>query len=315
MRQKTMKLLAVNYHYIRDNSTGSGIYPTSLNQLEAQITELQKLGYKFITQTELAELTQNPEKSSSKYAYLTFDDGLSEQMKAFHFLNKKSIPATFYVSAKPIRERSYLQVHAIHHLRSLINDADFLNIIESHFPGKINELKLTDEELKEEYRYDSLQASKLKYVINFLMTSDEKSKLIKFGFSFINQDEATFGDQLYMTKEDLKTLAAHGALGCHGDTHRPLATLSAEECLEELNQSLDFLNTTSESQMFSISYPYGSPNSVDQKTTDICKKLGLKFGVTMFRGINDLSKSFDSFLLKRIDTNDAPLGKNALDIF
>jgi len=53
-----MKLLAVNFHYIRNEVYNNGIYPRSLEQIEKQIDELSKY-YSFISQDDLIEKIKN----------------------------------------------------------------------------------------------------------------------------------------------------------------------------------------------------------------------------------------------------------------
>lgn len=300
-----MKLLAVNFHYIREEIYENGIYPRNLKQLSDQLDVLSKY-YEFISQNDLINIIKNKNFINKKYCLLTFDDGLKEQMNALEKLNQKGIPGVFYVTTNSIRNNKVVNVHKLHHIRSIMSDTDIFKFIDSkidsniiQYPKNINEL----------YRYDTLETKKLKYLLNFILDSDTKDRLIDELFKEI-ANESEFSKDLYMSVEDIKKLDKQGYLGTHSDLHLPLATLSDEEISQDIKDSLDFLHNSCEvNKIRSISYPYGGPKAVSQKVADISEQFGFDFGLTMFRGINEI-KDFDSpLLLKRVDTNDAPGGK------
>jgi hypothetical protein len=62
----------------------------------------------------------------------------------------------------------------------------------------------------------------------------------------------------------------------------------------------------------SFSYPFGSTAAVNDSVARQVHEINLKFAVTMFRGINSEADLTNPFLLKRVDTNDAPGGKKPL---
>jgi peptidoglycan/xylan/chitin deacetylase (PgdA/CDA1 family) len=300
-----MYLLSVNYHYFRENKPENGIYPLTIKEFSKQIDELSKY-YEFISQNDLIKNMRNKKYSSKKYCLLTFDDGLKEQMNALELLNNKGIPGVFYVTTNSIRNNKVVNVHKLHHIRSIMNDADVFKYINSKIDSNIIQYP---ENINELYRYDNLETKKLKYLLNFILDSDTKDKLIDDLFKQI-ADENYFSKKLYMSAEDIKKLDSQDYLGTHSDLHLPLATLSEEEIAKDIEDSLDFLqDTCGVNKIRSISYPYGGPKAVSQKVADISEKFGLDFGLTMFRGINEM-KDFDSpLLLKRVDTNDAPGGR------
>lgn len=300
-----MKLLAVNFHYIREEIYENGIYPRSLKQLSDQLDELSKY-YEFISQNDLIDNIKNKKYSNKKYCLLTFDDGLKEQMNALELLNKKGIPGVFYVTTNSIRNNKVVNVHKLHHIRSCMSDTDVFKFLDSKIDSNIIQYP---ENINELYRYDALETKKLKYLLNFILDSDTKDRLIDELFKEI-ANESDFSKELYMNVEDIKKLDSQGYLGTHSDLHLPLATLSEEEIAKDIKDSLNFLHDScGVDKIRSISYPYGGPKAVSQKVADISENFGFDFGLTMFRGLNEI-KDFDSpLLLKRVDTNDAPGGK------
>lgn len=300
-----MYLLSVNYHYFREKKYENGIYPLTMIEFSEQIDELSKY-YEFISQNDLIDNIKNKKYSTKKYCLLTFDDGLKDQMNALALLNQKGIPGVFYVTTNLIRNNKVVNVHKLHYIRSIMSDTDVFKFIDSkidlniiQYPENINEL----------YRYDVLETKKLKYLLNFILESDTKDILIDALFKEI-ADESNFSKELYMSVDDIKKLDKQGYLGTHSDLHLPLATLSEEEIVKDIKDSLDFLHNNCEvDKIRSISYPYGGPKAVSQKVADISEQFGFDFGLTMFRGLNEIKDFGNPLLLKRVDTNDAPGGK------
>jgi peptidoglycan/xylan/chitin deacetylase (PgdA/CDA1 family) len=99
-----------------------------------------------------------------------------------------------------------------------------------------------------------------------------------------------------MNLEEIKKL---DFVGTHTHRHLPLATLPKKEIRKEIKKSLDYFKDI---KINSISYPYGGEKAVNKSVIEVVKEFKFKFGLTMFRGVNNNFKN--RFLLNRIDTND-----------
>ncbi len=301
-----MRLLIVNFHYIRDEAYEGGIYPRTFRELSDQVDALSR-HYQFIAPAELAAMVSGSPREGN-FCLLTFDDGLKEQMAALDLLERKGVPAAFYVTTAPIRDQTVADVHKLHHIRSIVSDAQLYAYIGERmdmsavvYPENIDSL----------YRYDPPESKRLKYLMNFILTSEEKDRIVGMLFADI-ADETAYSKSLYMDGDDLRKLGALDYLGAHGDAHLPLATLSEEGVRRDTQACLDFLHQQCGSKSIrSISYPFGGPKAVSQTVADISASYGFAFGLTMFRGLNETADLETPFLLKRVDTNDAPGGKSA----
>ena len=301
-----MKLLSVNFHYVQDEVYENGIYPRSIKQISEQIDVLSK-SYEFISQDELVNKIKRKEYDKKNYCLLTFDDGLKEQMNALELLNKKGVPAIFYVTTNSIKNNTVVDVHKLHYIRSLMDDNDIYEFIAKNidissikYPSNINDL----------YRYDTLETKKLKYLLNFILEPTLKTQIIDRLLETLIEESA-LSKKLYMTKENIKQLGGLGYLGTHSDLHLPLATLTDSAIKKDISDSVKFLSDVCGTDTVkSISYPYGGPKAVSQTVADISKEFGFTFGLTMFRGMNEIHDFENPLMLKRVDTNDAPGGKS-----
>ncbi len=302
-----MNLLAVNFHYFREETYNSGIYPVSKAALTKQLDALAK-EYSFISQEQILHKLKHKAKDEKNYCVITIDDGLKEQMHAFDYLQSLGIPSILYVPSYPIQNQQVLDVHKLHYVRTHMKDQELYDILNQQF--NIDTFNFDEASLANQYRYDEPLSRKVKYFMNFVLTNQEKQEAIDVFFAQLISDETSFANKLYMNEADIKTLAQADALGSHGHRHMPLATLSKTEAKLDIDLSLEYLERIGEKPIRSFSYPYGGKDAVNESLINHFEGTQVEFAFTMWRGINTEATLLQPYLLQRIDTNDAPGGKN-----
>lgn len=302
-----MRLLIVNFHYFREETYASGIYPVNRAALNRQVDELAKY-YKFISQEELAEAISTKNYPDKDFCLITIDDGLKEQMAAFEFLKEKGIPSILYVPTDAIQNRKVLNVHKLHYVRTQMTDEDLFGLLDEKY--NIAGVDFDMAALVNQYRYDDDTARKVKYFLNFVLTEEQKEEATNFFFSRLVSNETEFANQLYMNETDLKTLANAGVLGSHGCAHIPLATKPFDVAKTDIQQSINYLENVTGKPVLSFSYPYGGKDAVNTSLAPAFGGTNIKFALTMWRGINTIENLNNPLFLHRVDTNDAPGGKN-----
>lgn len=300
-----MKLLIVNYHYIREIKTGQGIFPTTSSELITQIDLLSKK-YNFISQKQLITYTSNNSFPDKDFCLLTFDDGLKEQLKAFEILMKKKIPAVFFVPTMPLITNKACMVHKFHYLMENMNTDLIFDSIFKIFP--YSRLQFRDDSLErlasKKYIYDSIDWAKIKFFFNAILNKKEKHLLVNQLFHFLKVDEDSFAEQLYMDKDEVKKIAQADMLGSHCFSHEPLGEMSDFEINKELVDSKKFLSDISGSEISIISYPFGDKKAVTKKVIEIADN-SYRLGITTNRGINSINEIYNKKLaLKRVSTSD-----------
>lgn len=307
-----MNLLIVNYHYFREEIYTSGIYPISKRDFNKQLDELGK-HYTFISQPELVDCIKNKKIKDGNYCLITLDDGLKEQMDAFHLMQNKGIPSILYVPTTPILFNTVLDVHKLHYVRTTISDMEILSLIEKKYD--LGNIKIDKSAMTNQYRYDDENAQKVKFVFNFVFDTIKRKEATNFLFSQLVSDETSFAKQLYMDEKDLILLASKDSLGSHGSDHIPLGSSPEKEAEGDILNSINYLETTTGTPILSFSYPFGGMKAVAPFLEDILKQTNTVFALTTNRGINTISELNQPFFLNRIDTNDAPGGKNNLETY
>ena len=301
-----MQMLAVNFHYIRNEKPSGGIYPRSIDEFEYQITELSR-HYEFLSLSELQKMNLYNGQSVGKYCVITFYDNMKEQMNIFGYLEDNSIPAIFFSTTMPYLDNCVHDVHKIHFIFTKYSDEKLAIYLDKKYG--FYDFQFSQKQIKNSYSYDNELKKKIKLFLNFQLTVEQKKDFIDnfFHKSFPNSNE--FIDRFYLSKDQLKILADRDMLGTHTHSHFPLASLSNKKIKSEIKISIDYLEDLTNKKITAISYPYGRYGAVNRNVALISKSLGLKIGFTMNRGLNYSDDLKNPLMLKRVDTNDAPGGK------
>lgn len=299
-------LITGNYHYIRESYDAPfpsifGVTPASF---ENQLKQLKDIG-KFVNQRELLENTEYIIRSNEKFLLVTFDDGLKEQYEvAKPILDRLNIEAIYFINSINHIEKRVSMVHQIQLVRSVYAPKKIVDEVE-----KIG-VKLTREEMikaTKHYNYDSAEAAATKYLLNFKLNLGLRDQIVNQLFKSYFDEEKVL-TELYMSNKQLKHLGEELALGNHTHSHLGLGIYDYNIINEEVKKTKNFLEKSTNQEIKTISYPYGSKEACADPVSAIAQSTGHKVGFTMHR---DIAKEEDSYLLlNRFDCNDLPGGKN-----
>ncbi|NUN07811.1 MAG: polysaccharide deacetylase family protein [Ignavibacteriaceae bacterium] len=308
--------MVVNYHYIRErfNFPYNGIVGINPTQFSDQLDKLSKIG-EFISQADLITLIDKNENIDSVKIMITFDDGLREQYDyAFPILVRKGIPAVFFINTVNYVENEVSDVHKIHLLRSYVSASDILKATKNYFQISENRDLLSEEDSRvasNHYRYDTESNAKLKYFLNFKLDIKTASSLVDNLFELYNSSISEDINSLYFNNDIILKLDRYGLLGCHCHRHLPVAKLKANEIYEEFSKPQNFASELGIKQFRSISYPYGSKESLSREIFDAVSANGYIFGFSMERAVN-VSLKHNPLSLARFACNDVPGGANPM---
>src|SRR4029079_2845195 len=125
------------------------------------------------------------------------------------------IPALFFINTHPIATKTVSSVHKIHLVRAHRAPEDFVNDLFRLAKERGIELSAEmGDEAVTHYKYDSPQAAKLKYMLNFSLAPQARDAIIEQMFDEIfSEGEAAWSERLYMSPEQIAELAKHGCIG------------------------------------------------------------------------------------------------------
>jgi len=311
-------LTIVNFHYVRDLEEGR--YPRlkvcSTSRFVNQLDDLSER-YEFVSGSEIVGAVKGVGTLPENACWLTFDDGFSDHYQTvFPILVEKNIGATFFAPAKPLLERSILDVHKIQLVLAVVSDElKVVQFIEDEIVRSAREFDLLpiedywkDQEKLSRFG-DSREVTFIKRMLQFVLPRKLRRRLVGELFEeFVSQSGREFADALYLTYEQAQEMVNGGMhFGHHGCDHEWLNLLSDSEQMDELSLGLELIDTLGcTDNGWVISYPYGAWNRV---LLDKAKSLGCVAGVTVNPGKVDISQD-DAMLLNRFDTTDFPVRRS-----
>ena len=223
-----MYFLAVNFHYIFDEGSFPfpGIYPTPVSRLKNQLTELGR-HFEFISGPDLLGAVEDGRSLPEKSCLITFDDGLRSQFEnGLPLLDEMGIPAMFFVNGLPYATGEGCLVHKIHYCFANLEHDTFLSLADrfhQRHTGRPLDMEVaTESRVSAQYRYDSGERAKLKFVVNHMLDGATREAIVGDIFSQTVEDEVRWCDEWYLTKDQLRELSARNWLGLHGYAHLPL---------------------------------------------------------------------------------------------
>ena len=305
-----MILLAVNYHYVAAEAPTAprAIFPVTTDAFAAQL-ELLAGAFTFVSRDEVLAAVDGAALLPERACLITFDDGLRDQAElALPVLERLGVPAVFFVPGLPLEEGCVLYVHKVHALRERLDELEFEALLHEALAARaIEPPPLDDEQARTHYRYDTLEAARVKYLLNMALPAEARESAIDELFARIFSDERAFCDRLYMDAAQVVALERQGALGSHGYSHRPLALLPPGDAAADLARGAEVLERIAGLRPRAMSYPHGTRSTVDAAVARVAADAGFRLGLTMERALN---RSLEQpLLLARVDANDAPGGK------
>lgn len=305
-------LLAVTYHYVAvaPSDRARAIFPVTLASLAEQVAVLGR-SFEFVTGDDLLAAVNRGRDLPERACIITFDDGLRSQVElALPLLERARVPAVFFVCTAPLTEGRALPVHKTHFLRELWSEEEFETRLRDELERRSIGGDVDAVRSVAHYRYDTPAAARVKYLLNVVLPPVQSEEVVDTLLASSGCAESELVSDLYMDGAQIQELAQRNAVGSHTHIHRPLAQLSAQTIALELGRSAEILAQLTGARPRLISYPYGSPETVDPQVIAQAAQAGYVAGFTTERAVNLTLQT--PLALARIDTNDAPGGRRPL---
>lgn len=304
-------LIAVNFHYVRLSfeSRFEAIHGLTPAEFQRQLETLATIG-EFVSADEIRHAVLGKNRLPARAIAVTLDDGLREQYDhAWPVLQRLGVPAIFYLNTAPVLEHRVSTVHKIHLLRSSIAPHAFTDMLRRHAAVAGIELgqPVDDHRASVQYEYDAPEVARLKFLLNLVLTPADRDQLIDSCFAEHFGQEDEIAKALYMTPDQIRTLAAQRLVGAHGHDHVPLGLLPRASAEAQVATCLDSIEKLTAHRPFSLSYPFGERLACSAEAGQAATACGIDFAFTMERAANDDLET--PLHLARFDSNDAPGGK------
>lgn len=306
-------LTILMYHYVRPlaGSSWPRIRGLDLELFRGQLDYLER-HYSIIDAAKLGAALKQQEALPARACLLTFDDGYSDHYRfVFPELRRRGLSGVFFAPSSAILDRSILDVNKIHFVMAASPDtAGLAANVEEMIEGARHELDLpTIAEYRTQYLkaggFDSADERYVKRLLQHALPKSLRSQIVGELFRRrVQEDEAAFAEELYVTPENLREMAAAGmTIGCHGHAHSWLDKLTAERQADDLDHSLRLLDVVGVPRAdFAFCYPYGA---YDGHTLELLRRRGCAWAVTTVQDLAHLERD-EPLRLPRLDTNELP---------
>lgn len=208
---------------------------------------------KYFSPVSLEFLLKNP-APGRKVFHLSFDDGLKECSEIIApILLKKGIPATFFVNPGFVDNRKLF-----HRYKASLILSELQKKPDSQVQNRLNELGLN-------------KTTILKTEISQTQILDEVARLLGINFNLFLEKQKP-----YLSTNQILELKKQGfSIGSHSFSHPEFWTVSEQEQLQQIRQSMDWINKTVNPKIRAFAFPFtdsGVPASLLQtiKNENIC---------------------------------------------
>lgn len=300
----------VMYHYVRDykNTAYPKIKGMDIREFEQQVQYLTH-NFNVIGIEDIIEAIEDKKDLPKECAVLTFDDGYSDHYEyVLPILEKYGVKGAFYIPTGVLANKKVLDVNKIHYILASANsETIYRRLVEKvklyQDTYNLKSLETYREEFEHPNRWDTKEVIFIKRMLQRALPDEIRHKILDELFEeFIDQDEASFSEYLYMSQgqiEEMHKLGMH--FGPHTHNHVWLDSLQKDKQEEELTRSIQFLNRLGiVREKMSVCYPYGGYN---EDTLSVMEKLNMKIGVTVEPKVWKLNEK-EKFIIPRLDCND-----------
>lgn len=295
---KARRVPILTYHSIAENNNrreaiscldaAGMVVPRTLFQKQV---EFVKRNFTVVGLDDLYAHFHQNKSLPEKPTVLTFDDGFKDNIThAYPVLKRLGCRATFFIIGNCLNgEKVWL-----HELYRILDAGEGKS-----FRVAIGGTALCDTGFLS-FKEKMHVAVQLKKVLSRL-NPKERWDILK-GICDDNgiAEDAPGLSEMYMSVEDLKTLAEEGnLLGGHSVNHDRLTGLSDSRLNQEITDSKALIEMVQSRKFVPFAYPHGTGDSFNEKVKDVLRRNGFSCAVTTIEGLND--RRTDPYALRRIE--------------
>jgi peptidoglycan/xylan/chitin deacetylase (PgdA/CDA1 family) len=191
---------------------------------------------------------------------VTFDDGTADALVAADILDRRSLPATFFINSARLGE---------------LHEPWWDTLERLFFDGS----PLPDELLLEGRRFDTLDRAATHDALNpILRHSPRPQALLDEIVAWSGRELLPRPTHRCLTAEEIRSLASRHAIGAHGAQHLFLPSLTAEAQEREIADCRAALGGLLDAPPALFAYAFGA---WDETSLSLVRRLGFSHGVTV----------------------------------
>jgi peptidoglycan/xylan/chitin deacetylase (PgdA/CDA1 family) len=289
----------VMYHYVRP--PGSGLNALLLREFAAQLDHLGA-AHEIVSIETYARYLHGQGTLPPRCAILTFDDGLMDHVEhVYPALQRRGMPAAFFVPTAPTEQR-YLAAAHMNHL--LLAAVDF-DLLCERFASTLDELQpsaelrdfFDDQEALQLYHYETPPRALYKYAVAFGLPCELRDRVLKRLFTQHIGDPREWADRCYPTWDQWRGLQAGGMhVGGHSDRHEIYPRMTPAQQRQDVRQCAATLSNRLGPGQRAFAYPFGQHDDI---TCNEVRAAAFVAALTTRAGLNE--GRVDPYRLRRVD--------------
>lgn len=293
-RTRAPVLSVLCYHSVGDPGADYAFDPDVIDVTAAQFREQLRVLDRHFTVIDIDTLCAGLSggKLPPNPLLISFDDGYRSCVDAaLPILQELGFPATFFIATHYVSER---RLYWWDRIAYLVHHADPTRIALS-YPRPM-ELDLGDAGTARRQLLRLVKQERALDLERFLAGLAAAT-----GTEWNDELETRLANQLIMTWDDIRTLAAAGMdIESHTRRHRVLQTLSSEQMAEELAGSRDDIERAIGKPVRTVAYPVGYSITRESAIRRAVQDAGYEIGFTNASGVNYLWRPVDRFDVRRL---------------
>ena len=303
---------SIMYHYVREYSAEQP-YLRFLN-IENFRRQLDFFAheYGFVSRQEweaYVSLGHMPSKNDG--VVLTFDDGLTDHFNyVLPELTKRNLWGIFYISTKPLTQKTVLDVHRIHLLYAKVPANQLVERVKEVVSTDMIEKRKVEEFDENTYLLQSKTdpVTFLKRVLNYFIDYRFRHEVINGLLNHFNVSADP--DKHYMSEAQIKEMHKQGMIiGSHSHSHPVMSQISKEQQNNEINKSSAYLKSIIGANVDTYCHPYGGFSSFNNETVSALDNNQVTYSFNVeSKDLNETHILESPHSLPRYDCNEFPFG-------
>jgi len=261
--------------------------------LRAAVERIRANGYEIISMDEAVDLLKSG-YGHRRYAVLTFDDGYRDNLEiAYPILKELDAPFTVFVTTGLMDRTSELWWVA---LERIIAANDEVVFSQAGASGGLSCRTAAEKTACFDKIMDHLTLE---------VGEREQRLIIRALANRYGVDMAALADELVMTWDELRSLAADElvTIGAHTHDHFAMARLGPQEARSDVLTGVKRIEQELGRRPKHFAYPYGKVYAVGQRDAEIARDVGFSSSVTTLPGVLQSVNARDPMMLPRVSLN------------
>jgi peptidoglycan/xylan/chitin deacetylase (PgdA/CDA1 family) len=261
--------LILLYHRVTTLSTDPQQLAVTPENFHRQIKYLKDT-YNVLSIDEFVGIVGRKEQFPKHSIVITFDDGYADNfLEAVPILESLNAEAIFYITTSLIGTRKEFWW----------DDLERLLLLPERLPST---LTITIRGLNHTFSMQSLQERREAYHALHIFLKythpEERERVLASIREWADQSVEGRSTHRVMTVEELRQMASsHSAIiGAHTDSHTPLSIMTLQDQQEDIQKSVDKLQSITMKKMEHFSYPFGLKKDYNADTLGIVRELKFK---------------------------------------